>query len=68
MEHPFEIGDIVEILPCPLAETFDITGKTAKVIGVIAMYSFIETVKVKIDDSMFFLHPIELKKIKGGKT
>ena len=27
----FEVGDIVEILPCPLAETFDIVGKTAKV-------------------------------------
>jgi len=53
MEQPFKVGDIVEILPCPLAEIFDIVGKTAKVIGVITMYSFIETVKVKIDDSVF---------------
>jgi len=62
----FQIGDTVEILPCPLAETFDIIGKIGKVIGVITMYSFIETVKVKIDNSVFYLHPMELKKIKGG--
>jgi len=26
MEHPFEVGDIVEVLPCPYAETFDIVN------------------------------------------
>ena len=60
MEHPFEIGDIVEILPCPYAETFDIVGKRAKVTGIII------TIKVKVGNNVFFLHPMELKKIKGG--
>ncbi|RLC34542.1 hypothetical protein DRH14_02725 [Candidatus Shapirobacteria bacterium] len=60
----FEIGDIVEILPCPYAETFDIVGKIGRVTGVITACSFVETVKVKIGDTVFFLHPRELKRVK----
>ena len=65
MEHPFKVGDIVEILPCPLAEIFDIKGKTAKVIGFVSFFSTITAIKVEIDNSIFYLHPMELKKIKG---
>lgn len=66
MEQPFKIGDIVEILPCPYAETFDIVGKTAKVIGFISSPNITTAIKVEIDNSIFYLHPMELKKIKGG--
>ena len=66
MEHPFEIGDIVEILPCPLGEIYDIVGKRAKVIGFISSPNITTAIKVEIGDSIFFLHPMELKKIKGG--
>ena len=62
----FEIGDIVEILPCPYAETFDIVGKTAKVIQLLSFSNIVVKVKVEIGDNVFFLHPMELKKIKGG--
>jgi len=66
MKLPFEIGDIVEILPCPYAETFDIVGKRAKVIGGISFSDTVVKVKVEIGDNVFFLHLMELKKIKGG--
>ena len=59
MEQPFKIGDIVEILPCPLAEIFDIVGKTAKVIGDISFTAV--KIKVEIGDKIFYLHPMELK-------
>jgi len=65
MEHPFEIGDIVEILPCPYAETFDIVGKTAKVIQLLSFSNTVVKIKVEIGDNIFYLHPMELKKIKG---
>ena len=65
MEQSFKIGDIVKILPCPYAETFDIVGKRAKVIGFISSPNITTAIKVEIDNSIFFLHPMELKKIKG---
>jgi len=66
MKLPFKIRDFVEILPCPYAETFDIVGKTAKVIGGISFSDIVVKIKVKIGDNIFYLHPMELKKIKGG--
>jgi len=62
MEHSFEAGDIVEILPCPYAETFGIVGKTAKVIELLSFSDIIVKIKVKMGNSIFFLHPMELKK------
>ncbi|MHA1396142.1 MAG: hypothetical protein ACTSSF_00230 [Candidatus Heimdallarchaeaceae archaeon] len=41
-------------------------GKTAKVIGGISFFNTIVKIKVKIGDNIFYLHPMELKKIKGG--
>ena len=52
MEHPFEIGDIVEILPCPYAETFDIVGKTAKVIQLLSFSNTVVKIKVEIGDNI----------------
>ena len=65
MEQPFKIGDIVEILPCPLGEIYDIVGKRAKVIGFISSPNITTAIKVEIDNNIFSLHPMELKKIKG---
>ena len=66
MEQPFKIGDLVEILPCPYAETFDIVGKTAEVIQLLSFSNTVVKIKVKIGNGIFYLHPKELKKIKGG--
>ena len=43
----FQIGDTVEILPCPLAETFDIIGKIGKVIGGIPFSNIVVKIKSK---------------------
>jgi len=64
MEQPFKIGDIVEILPCPLAEIFDIKSKGKVAIELISISNTVVKIKVKIGNSIFYLHPMELKKIK----
>jgi len=66
MEQPFKVRDIVKILPCPYAETFDIVGKTAKVIQLLFISNTVVKIKVKIGNSIFYLHPMELKKIEEG--
>jgi len=67
MKQPFKVGNIVEILPCPYAETFDIVGKTAKVIQLLSFSNIVAKIKVEIGDNFFYLPPMELKKIKGDK-
>jgi len=66
MEQPFKVGDIVKILPCPIAKIYDIEDMLAKVIKITE-----HSIKVKLlnniyfeDCDTFYLHPRELIKIK----
>jgi len=63
----FKVGDIVKILPCPIAKIYDIEDMLAKVIKITE-----HSIKVKLlnnlyfeDCDTFYLHPRELIKIKG---